>query len=349
MPATEPAAPLLQTGIAQWSHAMQARAGLGVVAAAYGSNYACVKLMDGWVGAPAQAALLRFAVAALVALPMLAHFSRTRADLVSWPVARDGLSVGLLFGVGCMVQAIALQTSAASLQAFLCSLSVIVCPLLDQIIGGNNQPPRVWGAAMIAVLGVACLECGNVGTASLAPGDVLGLLQPLLFGGGFWLCEQAIHRHRTIQHDMALPMVLTCWNLVAVLGVATVWFAVDSAATGSGGVQQLQRLVGTVVSAPMEHVALLAALFWTGLVTTAGCSFAEAGALGEISSADAMVVFSTEPLWGAFFAWLMIGEEIGPATAAGGLLMVLACIVSGGGAKKALAAAEAQVPAGKGD
>jgi len=314
-------------------HATAARLSLALVAAAYGSNYACVKLMDEWVGTPAQAALLRFAVASAIAIPTLGYFAHTRKDLVSWPVARDGLSIGLCFGAGYIVQALALQTSSASLQAFLLSLSVIVCPLLDQLIGGKPQPARVWMAALIAVLGVGCLECGNLAAATLSQGDIIGLLQALFFGSGFWLCEKAIDRHRTVEHDMALPVALTSWNLVAVLAFASVWLAVESSGgygTASvSGIDQLHALIDTVAAAPLDHLSLIGALLWTGIVTTAGCSFAEAGALGEISSADATVVFATEPLWGAFFAWAMIGEELGPSTVVGGLLMVLACVISG--------------------
>jgi len=333
--AAAPPAPLLGGLLPSfdWSHATKARASLALVAAIYGSNYACVKLMGDWVGTPAEAAVLRFSVAALAAIPVLAHFARTRKELVSWPVARDGLSVGLFFGSGYMIQAVALQTSTASLQAFLLSLSVIVCPMLDQLLGGKPQPTRVWAAACVAMLGVGCLEGGSFASSSLAPGDVIGLLQPLFFGTGFWVCERAVKRHRAAdaEHDMALPVALTAWNLLAVLGIAAVWLGAESFGAGSAGPEHLQALIGTFAASPLEHLPLLAALLWTGLVTTAGCSVAEAGALGELSSADATVVFATEPLWGAFFAWAMIGEELGPATAVGGLLMVAACVISGGG------------------
>ena len=57
----------------------------------------------------------------------------------------------------------------------------------------------------------------------------------------------------------------------------------------------------------------------------------ESAALGELSSADATVVFATEPLWGAGFAFLLLGETMGPQCQLGGMLMVLACIVSSTG------------------
>ena len=38
-----------------------------------------------------------------------------------------------------------------------------------------------------------------------------------------------------------------------------------------------------------------AALVWTGTVTTAGCAYLEATAMASLSSADAMVIFASEP------------------------------------------------------
>ena len=40
-------------------------------------------------------------------------------------------------------QATALQTSNAGLQAFLCGLSVLVCPLLEAVVDGKRQPAKV--------------------------------------------------------------------------------------------------------------------------------------------------------------------------------------------------------------
>ena len=83
-----------------------------------------------------------------------------------------------------------------------------------------------------------------------------------------------------------------------------------------------------LVTDPAGHAAVLGTVLWTGVGTTAGCALVEAAALGELSSADATVVFATEPLWGAAFAFLLLGETMGPQCQLGGLLMVLACIVS---------------------
>ena len=67
----------------------------------------------------------------------------------------------------------------------------------------------------------------------------------------------------------------------------------------------------------------------------------ESAALGELSSADATVVFATEPLWGAGFAFVLLGETMGPQCQLGGMLMVLACVVSStGGEMEPLSPAE---------
>eukprot|EP00316_Scyphosphaera_apsteinii_P016204 CAMPEP_0119302618 /NCGR_PEP_ID=MMETSP1333-20130426/4185_1 /TAXON_ID=418940 /ORGANISM="Scyphosphaera apsteinii, Strain RCC1455" /LENGTH=388 /DNA_ID=CAMNT_0007305025 /DNA_START=29 /DNA_END=1195 /DNA_ORIENTATION=- len=308
---------------AKWSRSACARGTLALVAATYGSNYACVKLLDGWIGSPAEAATLRFSIACAATLPALVILGKRSPRIVQWPLARDGLLVGVYFAAGYAVQAMALETSSAGLQAFLLSLSVIVCPILEQVFDSKQQPARVWWAAAVAMLGVAALESGNLACGGLSRGDMLGLLQPIFFGAGFFECERAMRRHKDGPRDMATPMALTAWNLVAVLLLSLAWLHL------AGGRAELQDIAASILSSPAEHLCIIAAVLWTGLVTTAGCSLAEASSLGDITASDATVVFATEPLWGALFAYVMLGERIGPSTAAGGLLMVLACLISG--------------------
>lgn len=314
------------------SNANMARLALGVVAATYGTNYACVKLLDEWVGSPSIAAALRFSVACAAMMPALGYLGvKVDPKYTSWPIARDGLVTGFYFFLGYAVQATALETSAASLQAFLLSLSVVVCPLLERFADGKRQPMRAWLAAGLATLGVAALELDGAtdALAGLSEGDMLGLLQPVFFGVGFWEMEHAMTRHRptgdAVGSSWALPVALTAWQLIAVLGLSLVWMVTSDPAA----LAALWTCLQTIASEPQEHAAMLGTIAWTGVGTTAGCALVEAAALGELSSSEATVVFATEPLWGAAFAFLLLGEVMGPQCMMGGALMVFACLVSG--------------------
>ena len=52
----------------------------------------------------------------------------------------------------------------------------------------------------------------------------------------------------------------------------------------------------------------------------------ETTALGKVSSSEASVLLSTEPLFAAVFASSLLGEELGWNAAAGGALIVGACL-----------------------
>lgn len=312
--------------------ATMARGALALVAATYGSNYACVKLLDEWVGEPSVAAALRFAVALAAMLPVLGTLGLRERRFVSWPFARDGLVVGSWFALGYCAQATALETSPAGLQAFLLALSVLVCPVLEALVDGKTQPQRVWFAAVLAACGVAALELDGLMSGGGAPsqGDLIGLLQPLFFGAGFFECSRAMERHSAGPKDLATPAALTAWQLVAVLALSCVWLstAAGDGSGGGGGVGHLVDIVRAMAADPAGHAAILGTVVWTGIGTTAGCSLVESAALGELSSSEATVVFATEPLWGAAIAYVLLGETMGPTCQLGGLLMVVACLVS---------------------
>ena len=101
-------------------------------AAIYGTNFACVKLLDDAMPA-SQAAALRFGLAAAAMLPFTATASGAGA-------LGAGFEVGVWNALGYTAQAIGLAAAGASAgkSAFLCSLAVVVVPLLDASLGGES-------------------------------------------------------------------------------------------------------------------------------------------------------------------------------------------------------------------
>ena len=107
-------------------------------------------------------------------------------------VSRSPLCISFAFHL----QALSLETTSASTVAFICSLAVVVVPLVGLILPGENKPGaegsgQPWYGpllpALLAAAGVGCLELG--GTEVPGMGDLLALGQPLFFGYGFYRIE----------------------------------------------------------------------------------------------------------------------------------------------------------------
>ena len=104
-----------------------------------------------------------------------------------------GVEVGLYSTLGYYAQAESLRTSSASVTAFICSLSVIVVPMLDMMFTECKEKREERGRfdaffpAIVATLGVAFLEFG--GSNVPGSGDLWAFLQPIMFGLSFWRIE----------------------------------------------------------------------------------------------------------------------------------------------------------------
>ena len=121
-------------------------------------------------------------------------------------VLLPGLEIGAWVAMGYLAQGIGLETASAGKAAFICSLVVVVCPLLAALDarlaeatgrpappGGGNGGAAMWASVGLAVRRVACLELG--GATAPVPGDAWLLLQPLGYGLGFYRTEAAIRAH----------------------------------------------------------------------------------------------------------------------------------------------------------
>lgn len=106
--------------------------------------------------------------------------------------------IGVLNAIGYWAQSESLLTTTASKSAFICSLAVILVPLLDVVFGGKDSDEAKaskaaekkqaggvfagltgpWFPALLAAAGVSCLELVGVEGGPNA-GDLWALVQPL--------------------------------------------------------------------------------------------------------------------------------------------------------------------------
>lgn len=133
-----------------------ARALLLTVAILWGTNFASVKYLENLcfhppcVHPPSEAALARFGVAGLVSIPFLVN---RRKDIIL-----AGFECGLWITLGYVTQALALSTISAGKCAFICSLTVVVVPLIEGLFFGKPVRTVNLISGALAIAGVGILE-----------------------------------------------------------------------------------------------------------------------------------------------------------------------------------------------
>ena len=306
---------------------------------------------------PSEAALARFGLAAMVSVPLLIN--------QKWDVIRAGLECGLWISLGYFSQALALSTIDAGQCAFICSLTVVFVPVAAAVLYNKPIKPYNLLAATIALAGVGVLEgmininallgiapaiaasvphiAGDIASmpihavpvtdisvvvsaVSETPtgplvaiadmfgvnkGDILALGQPIGFGTAFLRIEQYQEQMKDVPNRILTIAAAQC---VAVGIMAFFWVLYDF----HGNIPNFGYMI---------EPHRIAAIGWTGIVTTVVAIFIEGIALQKASATDASLAFSTEPIWASLFGFILLHETLGINSYVGGALILSACLV----------------------
>jgi len=293
----------------------------------YGTSFTFVKILDEYIPVGVSATV-RFAIAALVTLPWIllkplnednAVVEYQQDNIGAWNVFLAGAEVGLWNSLGYISQAVGLQTTDASKSAFICSLAVVVVPILEALNGKRISSAKILSVAM-AVAGVAFLELGPQllsaqpsTTLSFTTDDFATLLQPIPFGIGFWRMEHAMRSHPT------QAMRLTATQMLTVALSSSLYCA-----SGLGG--SPPPTFSQMLSWLSDPTTLMAIL-WTGVIATALAIYMETRAMKTVSAAEATLIMSSEPIWGSAFAAALCGEHFGIAAGIGALFILGGCLL----------------------
>ena len=316
----------------------QARILLLISAALYGTNFTFVKVLNENIPVGFGTAL-RFALASVVTLPWLFQNSTAGtyteistdatttgevqtlndSQVASMGAILGGVEIGLWNGIGYLSQAVGLETTHANTSAFICSLAVVIVPILDFLTGKQIKSRQAIGA-LLAVVGVAFLELDalQAGSAAgngihLSTGDMLSLVQPFAFGMGFWRMEHYMRKFPTE------AMKLTASQLSVIALTSLAFFIATSG--GISGLPDLSQVVEW-----LTNPVILGVVCWTGLVTTALTVYMETIALKTLSAAETTMLLSAEPIFGGACAAVVLGEQFGIGGFIGAAMVLGGCI-----------------------
>ena len=282
-------------------------AALLAVAVLWGTNFPAVRYLvtDPVSLTPAAYSFARFGASALALSPLLPRASSKGALLA-------GAECGLWIAAGYVVQCLALQGTTAAKGALLAALQVVVVPAVVVLFpalrpkAGKQPTTKDWVCAGAALSGVALLELQGL-TAPVAS-DAVAALQPVFFGISYLRIAEAGRKYPS--DDDALAMAAA--QVVAVAAVASVWLL---GAEGADGFEHVLAL--------SDQPQTLAVLAWTALASTALTILLQTYALARVPAATASLVVSSEPLWAALLAAVLLGEtNYGAADVAGGALIL---------------------------
>lgn len=255
----------------------------------------------------------RFGLAAVLLAPALLHLPRpTRKEVY------QGLELAAWGGIGMGIQTDGLAYTAASTSAFLTQAYCVLLPLWFALRSRRLPSPRVVGATVLVVAGVAILSGIGPGSLSLGRGELETLLSTLFFTGQILTLEKPAYAH-----NRGRPVTLIMCLGISALALPVAWLTASSpqALLTAGGSWPAALMVATL-SVFCTIGAFLLMNTWQRHVPAT-----EAGLIYTTEPVFAAVYALFLPAWLAAWAGIAYANEQASATLIGGGGLILAANV----------------------
>jgi drug/metabolite transporter (DMT)-like permease len=229
--------------------------------------------------------------------------------------------------LGFAFQAVGLGSTTAQRSGFLLYLNVKFVPFLARILLGREISGATWISALTAFTGTALLAYGsgsggNGGAGAysfdLNAGDLWSIAAAAASAMFILRLERASSEVANAAHLNAACL----WVVTLLAAVWTVGAGQVQAGGGGGSVTEFHLwadVTGIIYQHPLEMIYLSA-------VTTALANWIQAKAQRDISAERASVIYAMDPVYGAAFSYLLLGETLGgvPGWIGAGLITVAA-------------------------
>ncbi|XP_076938517.1 uncharacterized protein LOC143606730 [Bidens hawaiensis] len=183
---------------------------------------------------------------------------------------------------------------------------------------GAVIPASTWFGALMSIIGVGMMECSG---SPPCVGDLFNFLSALFFGVHMLRTEQI---SRKIDKANFLPVL--GYEVCVVAFSSIIWHLIGGVINGSLNYHPSSWTCDMFLNQIIKFPWIPA--LYTGMFSTGLCLWIEMTAMRDVSATETAIVYGLEPVWGAGFAWVFLGERwgvsgwLGAALVLGGSLMV---------------------------
>ena len=268
-----------------------------LVAIVWGTSYGLTKDVLVYVGVFSFIAL-RFGLTFLFLLPQVLADFRAGKNREWYRALPTGAVLAIIFV--CEVNGIA--NTSATHAAILISLSMILTALLESLLNRAAVPLILWSMGILSVLGVGLLSTKQGFDLTLNLGDWL------ILGAALGRAVMV-----TLTKTLTQGRAITMFSLTAIQSLVVTFVAIT---------------VAFQLGEQVSDSALLTTEFWLitlylAVMCTLFALFAQNMALSRTSPTRVALLMGSEPLFGALFAMLWLGESLSLVQWLGALLIIV--------------------------
>lgn len=270
-----------------------ADAGLLYCAAVWGATFYMIKdALDGVH--PVALVAHRFLLSAALLLPWVALRGRR------WILMKEGAVLAAFLSVLYLSQTAGLVYTTASNSGFITGLFIFFVPLFLLVFLGRPPAPLQWAAVAVALGGLWLLTGGP---REFNRGDALTILSAITYAGHLL----ATDRYVKADADPVLIAFHQFW-MTGLACLALSW--------------------GLGASLEIRTGAAGAVIVFLAVIPTLSAFYIQMRAQKSTEPLKVSLIFSTEPVFAALFAWTLGGEPFIPSRAVGGGLIFCAMVAA---------------------
>ena len=260
----------------------------------WGSTFVVVKAGSHSIS-PSLFIACRFGIGAIIFALLL--FKQIR--LIDRKTLKGGLILGLMLGVGILIQNYGIYLTTASKSAFITGLMVIFTPIAQLII--ERRPPKIGNIFGIAIVTFGLFLLTSPTGSEINFGDILVLISAVIFGV-YIVYVDIFSRDVNPMYLSFIQVATTSLTAVLILPFEEIKF---------NATQQL-----------------ILSLLYMGIFATVMTTYIQTRFQKDTTPTRAVIIFTIEPVIAATLSYFILSEVLGIVGVIGAAVIIFGILVS---------------------